>query len=49
MLPAKFNRIDAVEAGQKLSLSTRTCDGYLKQLCNENKMKKLSPGKYQKN
>ena len=49
MLPEKFIRMEAVELGQKLNLSARTCDGYLKQLFTENKLKKLSPGKYQKN
>lgn len=49
MLPIKFTRMEAVESGKELNLSPRTCDGYLKQLCTENKIKKLSPGKYQKN
>ena len=48
LLPNAFSRMEAVIIGNKLNLSDRTCDGYLKQLCIDGKLTKTSPGKYQK-
>ncbi len=47
-LPDKFQRCEAIKTGNRLGIKNQRIDKYLHRLCDENKLRKLEFGVYQK-